>query len=128
MNSLTIETILKERGAWLKATHGEPEVAAANAPLSRLIADNYALFETVRDAIFRATEDYVHRVPIVPHALDSSGLALLEQMEKHAMVIREPSGQNWRGLRRWKRVQMKRFLAKSSDGRSKSLPAKTKLI
>ena len=92
MNSMTIETILKERGAWLKATHGDPEVAKANAPLSRMIADNYALFETVRDAIFRATDEYVHRVPIVPHALDHAGLALLAEMEKYAMVIREPGG------------------------------------
>ena len=89
---MTIETILKQRGAWLKATHGDPKVAEANAPLSRMIADNYTLFETVRDTIFRATDEYVHRVPIVPHTLDRSGLALLAQMEKHSMVIREPSG------------------------------------
>ena len=89
---MTIETILKQRGAWLKATHGEPKVAEANASLSRMIADNYSLFETVRDAVFRATDDYIHRVPITPHALDSAGLALLEHIEKHAMVIREPSG------------------------------------
>lgn len=92
MNSITIETILKDRGAWLKATHGDPLVAQANAELSRLIADNYTLFETVRDTIFRATDDYVRRVAIAPHALDQSGLAMLEQIEKHAMVIREPNG------------------------------------
>jgi Domain of unknown function (DUF1887) len=92
MNSMSIETILKARGAWLKATHGDPLVAQANAELSRMIADNYVLFETVRDAVFKATDDYVHRVPIVPHTLDRAGLALLAEMEKHAMVIREPSG------------------------------------
>jgi Domain of unknown function (DUF1887) len=92
MNSMTIETILKERGAWLKATHGDPKVAQANAELSRMIADNYTLFETVRDTIFRATDDYVRRVAIAPHELDSDGVALLEQIEKHAMVIREPGG------------------------------------
>ncbi len=92
MNSMTIETILKQRGAWLKATHGDPKVAQANAVLSRMIADNYTLFETVRDAIFRATDDYVRRVAIAPHELDSDGVALLEQIEKHAMVIREPGG------------------------------------
>jgi hypothetical protein len=92
MNSMSIETILKDRGAWLKATHGDPKVAQANAALSRMIADNYILFETVRDAVFKATDDYVHRVAIAPHALDRDGLALLAEMEKHAMVIREPSG------------------------------------
>jgi hypothetical protein len=127
MNSMSIETILKDRGAWLKATHGDPKVAQANAVLSRMIADNYILFETVRDAVFKATDDYVHRVAIAPHALDRDGLALLAEMEKHAMVIREPSGnaicetkskrylsglKSWRGSRRWKRGLMKRCLAK----------------
>jgi Domain of unknown function (DUF1887) len=93
MNSMTIETILKQRGAWLKATHGEPEIAKANANLSRMIADNYILFETVRDVVFKATDEYVHRVPVTPLRLDDAGLALLEQIEKHALVIREPSGQ-----------------------------------
>lgn len=93
MNSMSIESILKERGAWLKATHGDPEVAKANAALSRMIADNYVLFETVRDAVFKATDEYVHRVPILPHGLDEKGLALLADMEKHQMVIRAPNGE-----------------------------------
>ncbi len=93
MNSVTIETILKERGAWLKATHGDPEVARANAPISRMIADNYVLFETVRDAVLKATDDYVHRVAMTPHPLDDAGLALLAHMEKHSLISREPSGQ-----------------------------------
>jgi hypothetical protein len=92
MNNITIETILKQRGAWLKATHGDPKIAHKNSALSRRIADDYALFEKVRDQIFRATEEYVRRVPISAPHLTGSGQALLNELEKYQMVTREPSG------------------------------------
>lgn len=92
MNSTSIQSILKQRGAWPKATHGDPKVAEANTAISRIIANDYMLFEKVRDQIFKSTEEYVHRVPITPLNLDAKGNALLEQLEKYGMVIREPAG------------------------------------
>ena len=92
MNSITIDSILEQRGAWLKATHGDPKIAKANAELSRLIADNYSLFEKVRDQVFKATEDYVRRVPIDAPVLNGAELAFLAQVEHFGMIIREPSG------------------------------------
>ena len=92
MNSTSIETILKSRGAWLKATHGDPATAQNNSALSRIIADDYSLFEKVRDHVFKATDEYVHRVPISAPHLTGAELAMLGQIEKHKMVMREPSG------------------------------------
>ena len=92
MERTSIETILKQRGAWLKAMHGEPAIAHVNASVSRHIAENYVLFECVRDYIFRATDDYVHRVPISVGNLDSEGFELIKFLENHKMVIREPGG------------------------------------
>ena len=93
MNSTSIKTILESRGAWLKATHGEPEKALANAALSHMIAENYPVFEKVRDHVFKATEDYIRRVPIAPSDLDQGSTEFIAAFEKHHMIIREPSGQ-----------------------------------
>ena len=92
MNSTSIQSILEQRGAWLKATHGDPKIALANAPMSRVIATDYLLFEKLRDQIFKATEEYVHRVPIMPLHLDEKSQLLLIQLEQHGMIIREPGG------------------------------------
>lgn len=92
MERTSIETILKQRGAWLKAIHGEPAIAHVNASVSRHIAENYGLFEQVRDYIFRATDDYVHRVPITSGNLESKGFELIKFLENHKMLIREPGG------------------------------------
>jgi hypothetical protein len=92
MNSSTIQSILKQRGAWLKATHGDSDVAIANAKISRLIAEDYMLFEKVRDHVFHSTEEYVRRVPITPLKLNEKEQALLSKLENHAMLIREPGG------------------------------------
>jgi Domain of unknown function (DUF1887) len=92
MTSSSIETILKARGAWLKATHGEPDEAIKNRELSRLIAEKYGLFEKVRDHLIKATEEYVHRVPITAPHLSDEGLELLAVLEQFGMAMREPGG------------------------------------
>jgi Holliday junction resolvase-like predicted endonuclease len=89
MNSHTIDSLLKGRGAWLKSTHGNTQHALDHAPLSRSIADNYALFEKVRDRIFKSTDDFLRHVEIQPDTLDDAGHALIAEMQKHGMVIRE---------------------------------------
>ncbi|MDE2385672.1 MAG: hypothetical protein KGO53_13740 [Alphaproteobacteria bacterium] len=53
MNSSSIEKLLKARGAWLKPVRGEAAHAQARAGLSRLIADDYAGFEALRDRLFQ---------------------------------------------------------------------------
>lgn len=93
MERTSIETILKQRGAWLKAIHGEPTIAHTNAVVSRHISENYMMFEKVRDNVFKATDDYVHRVPISVGNLDSKGLELIKFLENHKMLIREPGGE-----------------------------------
>ena len=93
MNSTSIETILKGRGAWLKAIHGEASVARANEAVSRHIGEHYMLFERVRDRLFKATDDYIHRVPIMVPPLDADGLELLSILERNKLAIREPGGE-----------------------------------
>jgi hypothetical protein len=89
MNSFSIESLLKERGAWLKAVHGDQQQATEHAALSRLIAGNYALFEKVRDRIFKSTEDFLRHVEISPSTLDEEGHHLVDELQKFGMVIRE---------------------------------------
>lgn len=92
MNSTSIDQILKERGAWLKTVHGDVQQAADHAPLSRLIASNYSLFEKVRDRIFKSTEDFLRHVEISPSTLDQDGHQLVAEFHKFGMVIREEHG------------------------------------
>jgi hypothetical protein len=89
MNSLTIQSLLKERGAWLKTVHGEPAQAHEHAELSRVIASNYQLFEKVRDRIFKSTEDFMRHVEVSPSTLTEEGHALVGEMQKYGMVIRK---------------------------------------
>ncbi|MDE2446161.1 MAG: hypothetical protein KGO94_08275 [Alphaproteobacteria bacterium] len=92
MTSSTIESILKARGAWLKATHGDPAEAAKHSVLSKHIAQHYSVYEKVRDHVIKATEEYVHRVPISAPHLSPEGLAILSVLETHGMIMREPGG------------------------------------
>jgi hypothetical protein len=89
MNSTSIDSLLKSRGAWLKTIHGDQQQAKDHAPLSRLIATNYGLFEKVRDRIFKSTEDFMRHVEISPSTLDEEGHHLINEMQKFGMVIRE---------------------------------------
>lgn len=92
MNSITIDIILKQRGAWLKSVHGDEQQAVEHAPLSRLIGSNYGLFEKVRDRIFKSTEDFLRHVEISPSTLEEDGHALVAELQKFGMVIREEHG------------------------------------
>lgn len=92
MNSTSIDGILKERGAWLKSVHSDTMLAAEHGPLSKLIASNYNLFEKVRDRIFKSTEDFLRHVEISPSTLDQDGHALVAELQKFGMVVREDHG------------------------------------
>jgi Domain of unknown function (DUF1887) len=89
MDRHTIESLLKDRGAWLKTVHGSPEQALEHAPLSRLIASDYGLFEKVRDRIFKSTDDFMRHVEISPSTLDADGHHMITEFQKFGMVIRD---------------------------------------
>ncbi len=92
MNSHSIDNLLKNRGAWLKTVSGNPQHAVEHAPLSRLIAENYELFEKVRDRIFKATEEFMRHVEVTPDTLDADGHRLVSELQQHGMVLRESHG------------------------------------
>jgi hypothetical protein len=88
----TIETLLTSRGAWLKGDSGDRQEALGRKSLTVMIAQNYVLFEMVRDRIFRATECFMRHVAIVPETLSDSGHALVQEMLKHKVVVHEEHG------------------------------------
>jgi hypothetical protein len=92
MNSTSIDSLLQQRGAWLKAIQGDQRQAIEHAPLSRLIAANYGSFEKVRDRIFKSTEEFMRHVEITPTTIDASDHDLVAELQKHGMVIREEHG------------------------------------
>ena len=92
MNSHSIESLLKARGAWLKAVQGNAQHALDHAPLTRLIAQDYGLFEKVRDRIFKSTEEFMRHVEITPDTLDEAGHRLVHELQVHGMVLRESHG------------------------------------
>jgi hypothetical protein len=55
MNGPTIESLLQRRSAWLKGAGGDRAVALKRAPLTRLIAEHYAAFERLRDAVLHTS-------------------------------------------------------------------------
>jgi hypothetical protein len=88
----SIEALLAARGAWLKGDTGDQEEAVARKSLTTLIADNYRVFEEVRDRIFRATESFMRYVEIIPETLPEMGHALVEEMLRHSVVVKEVHG------------------------------------
>jgi hypothetical protein len=50
---LTIENVLRSRGAWLKGIKGDVNEATSRANLTRLIGARYAQFEALRDALLK---------------------------------------------------------------------------
>lgn len=92
MNSHSIDSLLKGRGAWLKTVHGDPQHALAHANLTRLIAENYSLFEQVRDRIFKSTEEFMRHVEITPDTLNDDGHTLVSELQSNGMVLRESHG------------------------------------
>jgi hypothetical protein len=92
MNEHSIEALLSARGAWLKGDTGDQEEALARKSLTRMIADNYRLYEEVRDRIFRATESFMRHVEIIPETLPEMGHALVGEMIRHRVVVKEEHG------------------------------------
>ena len=92
MNEPTIEALLSNRGAWLKGDTGDQEAARQRAALTRMIANNYPLFEEVRDRTFRATESFMRHVEITPTTLSSQGHEMVAEMLRQGMVIKEEHG------------------------------------
>jgi hypothetical protein len=92
MADYSIESLLAARGAWLKGDTGDQDEALARKPLTQMIADNYRLFEEVRDRIFRATESFMRHVEIIPETLPPEGHALVAEMLKHKVVVKEEHG------------------------------------
>jgi hypothetical protein len=92
MGEQSIETLLAKRGAWLKGEKGDHDKARQRAQLSRMISDDYPLFEQVRDRIFRATESFMKHLEIVPETLSGTGHAMVAEMLRLHLVKREEHG------------------------------------
>jgi hypothetical protein len=92
MEDHSIEALLAARGAWLKGDTGDQEEALSRKSLTTMIADNYRLYEEVRDRIFRATESFMRHVEIIPETLPERGHALVAEMIKHRVVVKEEHG------------------------------------
>ena len=56
----SIEDLLKRRGAWLKGTGGDRQLASARAGLTRRIAEHYPVFEQLRDHVLHGTAELEH--------------------------------------------------------------------
>lgn len=92
MNTQSIEGLLAGRNAWLKGETGDVAQAMARQSLTRMISDNYQLFEEVRDRIFRATEAFMRHVEIIPETLSESGHRMVAELLAHGLVIKEEHG------------------------------------
>jgi hypothetical protein len=92
MNSTTIAKLLESRGAWLKGASHDHGLAQGRLSLTRRISENYPLFEQVRDRIFHATESFIRHAEIVPETLSEAGHALLGDMLRHGLVLKEDHG------------------------------------
>ena len=88
----TISTLLEARGAWLKGEPSDVGQAAGRSSLTRIVSDNFALFEQVRDRIFRDTELFVRHAEIIPETLSPEGHQLLSELLRFSLVKREPQG------------------------------------
>ena len=91
MNS--IESLLKRRNAWLKSIHGDEKIAQAHSVLSRMIAENYDVFEQLRDHYFKATDAYVRRDNADPAPEPVYGAAFIVEFTKHHMIHKTEHGQ-----------------------------------
>jgi Domain of unknown function (DUF1887) len=86
MNSSTIESLLKARGAWLKSQHGEEKLALDHADLSKLIAAHYASFEILRDKIFKATEEAARELKVTAEQFSPEDQHMLRLMSELNMI------------------------------------------
>jgi hypothetical protein len=92
MSGPTIASILKSRGAWLKGQPAALEEVRARADLTQIISANYRAFEQVRDRILRNTEAFMRHVEIIPETLSPEGHALINELLRHEVILREEHG------------------------------------
>lgn len=88
----TIATLLESRGAWLKGEGSDGDAAAERKTLTRLIADQFSLFEQVRDRIFKDTELFVRHAEVIPETLSQAGHDMLGELLRYGLVRREAAG------------------------------------
>jgi hypothetical protein len=92
MNTHTIEALLSARGAWLKGDTGDQDEALSRKTLTCMIANNYRVFEEVRDRIFRATESFMRHVEIIPETISPKGHEVVAELLKQKLVVKEEHG------------------------------------
>ena len=81
MNDVTIETLLKKRGAWLKGRGGDHVSAHGRAGATRKIAEHYGDFEPLRDALLGPADERFSRI----NSRSGTG-ELLESLTNHGIV------------------------------------------
>jgi hypothetical protein len=92
MTGPSIAKLLEGRGVSVKGAGFNLSATTARAAMTRQIAENYVLFEQVRDRVFHSTDAFIRHVEIVPETLTSDGHALLAQMLEFGLVKREEHG------------------------------------
>lgn len=93
MQSLTIESLLADRGAWLKGETPDFTDAEARANVTRRISWSYPTFEKLRDRIIENTDAYLHGKPMREDALASAENALLDQLVSGGVAFLSAQGQ-----------------------------------
>jgi hypothetical protein len=92
MNPTSIEALLSTRQAWLKGDSGDMDEALSRAEVTRFISNNYALFEEVRDRIFRATDAFMRHMEIIPESVSPEGHVLVRMLLDHHLIIHDENG------------------------------------
>ncbi len=92
MGSLTIESLLQQRGSWLKGEPSDVNAASARADLTQIIAASYHVFEEVRDGIIRNADLYLRGEALPAPMIGPEGRSLQEELCRFGMAFRSPGG------------------------------------
>jgi hypothetical protein len=92
MSGPSIAKLLEGRGVSVKGAPFDLDETGKRAGMTKRIADDYALFEQVRDRIFHATDSFIRHVEIVPETISSDGHVLLGEMLRLGLVKKEEHG------------------------------------
>jgi Domain of unknown function (DUF1887) len=92
MSTATIETLLRERGARLKGLPPDLEAVRQRADMTQIISSSYRVFEEVRDRVLRNTDQFMRHVEIIPSTLSVEGHALVSELLRHGIILREDHG------------------------------------
>ncbi|MBL8790969.1 MAG: DUF1887 family protein [Rhizobiales bacterium] len=60
--------------------------------MTRIISGNYRVFEEVRDRVLRNTDAFLRHVEIVPETLTAEGRALVDDLLRFGIILREEHG------------------------------------